>query len=274
VLATEGFLADVARNVAGNRLAVESLVPDGTDPHGFQPSPSDAARIADSQVLIVNGAGLDAYLDKLMSNVGGKRQVIEASAGLRPRSAKESELPPAEGEEVDPHFWLDPLSVVRYAENIRAGLEQADPEGGPAYAANATEYSDRLRELDGWIQQQVKAIPPERRLLVTNHETFGYFADRYGFRIVGTVLPGTGTGAMPSARDVADLSRRIKQTGARAIFLETGSSPQLARAIAREEGVKVVTDLHTHSLTDASGLAPTYIDMMRYNVRTIVDALR
>ncbi|GAP08074.1 MAG TPA: ABC transporter substrate-binding protein [Anaerolinea thermolimosa] len=273
VLAVETFLADIARQVAGDRLSVESLLPIGLDPHAFEPTPQDVARIADSQVLIINGAGFETWLQKVLQNAGGQHLVIEASAGLTPRQPQPGE-PPTDEHETDPHFWLDPTLVIHYVETIRDGLIQADPSGKEVYTANAAVYIDQLRALDSWIQEQVNTIPPERRILVTNHESFGYFADRYGFRILGTLLPSVTTGASPSAMELASLADHIRQSGAPAIFLETGANPQLADQISRETGVKVVSGLFTHSITPPDGPAPSYLAMMRYNVTAIVTALR
>ncbi len=283
VLAAETFLADIAQNVAGDRLAVGSLIPAGVDPHTFQPTPQDVARITDSQVLIVNGAGLEEWLEEVLDNAGGQRSTIEASAGLTSRQVDEEahaedEEAHAEDEhghaEGDPHFWLDPIHVIKYAENIRDGLTQANPAGKETYTRNTEVYTGKLRELDAWIIEQVGQIPAERRLLVTNHESFGYFADRYGFRVVGTVIPGVSTGASPSAQQLAELANRLKAAGVPAIFLELGANPQLANQLAQETGVKVVTGLYTHTVAGVDPNAPTYIEMMRYNVRKIVEALR
>jgi len=279
VLATESFLADIAQNVAGARLKVETLIPLGVDPHAFEPTPADVRRVADSQVLIANGAGLEEFLEKLLANAGGKRLVVEAAEGLKSRTAQpgeegETQDASAHHHEGDPHFWLDPNNVIRYVENIRDGLSQADPAGAATYRANADAYIAQLKELDRWIAEQVQAIPPERRLLVTNHESFGYFADRYGFKIVGTIMPSVSTGAAPSAQQLAALVNQIKSAKVKAIFLETGTNPQLAKQIAQETGVLVVTELYTHSLTEAKGLAPTYLMMMKYNVQAIVNALK
>lgn len=275
VLAVETFLADIAQNVAGDRLQVAALIPAGVDPHAFQPTPQDVARIAQSQVLITNGAGLEAWLQEVLDNAGGQRLSIEATAGLTSRQPRADELS-EEGHEAegDPHFWLDPINVIRYAENIQDGLSQADPAGKEAYAQNAEAYIGKLRELDAWISEQVQQIPEPRRLLVTNHENFGYFADRYGLRVVGTVIPSVSTSASPSAQQLAELVDRLVATGAPAIFLEMGANPQLANQLAQETGVKIVTDLYTHSVTPTDSNAPTYLDMMRYNTRRIVDALR
>jgi ABC-type Zn uptake system ZnuABC Zn-binding protein ZnuA len=309
VLAVETFLADIAQNVAGDRLQVGALMPIGVDPHSFQPTPGDVVRAAESTVLIVHGAGVEEFLAELLENAGGERQVIEAAAGLTFRTPQEgeasdeahtpheataeagTEAEPEHTEEADheegdehaagdhhhegdPHFWLDPNLVITYVENIRAGLSEADPDNATGYARNAEAYIGQLKRLDGWIAEQVQQIPPERRLLVTNHESFGYFADRYGFRVVGTIIPSVSTGAAPSAQELAQLIDHIKETGAPAIFLETGTNPQLAEQIAQDAGVKVVTELYSHSTTEAGGVAPTYIAMMEYNMRAIVDALK
>jgi ABC-type Zn uptake system ZnuABC Zn-binding protein ZnuA len=264
VLAVEPFLADMAQQVAGSRITVRALMPSGIDPHSYEPTPRDVSSVAESRLLVVNGAGMEGFLEKLLASAGGSRKVVEASAGLTPRMS---------GSEPDPHFFLDPTRVVTYVENIRAGLSGFDPEGASQYAANAAAYTAQLKELDAWIRGEVAKIPAAQRMLVTNHESLGYFAERYGFRVVGTVLPGVSTEAAPSARRVADLVDTLKKTGARAVFLESGTDPTLARQIAKEAGIRVVTELYTHSLTDSSGPAPTYIAMMRYDVAAIVDAL-
>jgi ABC-type Zn uptake system ZnuABC Zn-binding protein ZnuA len=279
VIAVENFLADFTRQVAGTRLEVRSLIPSGVDPHGYEPTPQDVAAVARARLIVVNGAGLESFISKLIANAGGDRPLVEASAGCAGRSAREGEV--LEGgviatgptSEPDPHFWLDPVMAVRYVQNIRDALSRVDPAGEPTYGANADAYIRQLRELDAWISAQVAVLPPEKRALVTNHESLGYFADRYGFRIVGTVIPSVSTEASPTARQLARLVDGLKKAGARAVFLEVGGSPQLARQVAQEAGIPVVTELYTHSLTDSSGPAPTYLDMMRYDVKTIVGAL-
>lgn len=275
VLAVETFLADMAQHVAGERLTVQALMPIGVDPHNFEPAPADIVRVNASTVLIVNGAGFESFLNRLLQNAGGQRQVIEAAAGLTSRPAAASESGAAQDHpEGDPHFWLDPILAVHYVENIRDGLSQADPAGAPVYAANAAAYSADLRALDAWIRDQVSQVPPAARQLVTNHESFGYFADRYGFQIIGAIIPSVSTGAAPSAQQLAGLIDQIKATGARAIFLEAGANPQLADQVAAETGVRVVTGLLTHSLSAASGEGATYIEMMKFNTRMVVAALK
>ena len=158
--------------------------------------------------------------------------------------------------------------------NIEAAFSEADPAGAATYAANAKAYEAELDALDAWIEEQVAQVPQADRLLVMDHASHGYFADRYGFTIVGTVIPSATTGESPTARQLSELTRTIQETGVKAIFVEAGENPQLAEQIGAETGVTVVTDLLDHSLTEADGPAPTYIDMMKYDTRRIVEALR
>ncbi len=268
VLATTTFLADIARNVAGDRVSVDSLLSFGADPHSYQPVPDDAVKIGKSTVLIVNGLDYEQFLTPLLENAGGERLIITASDGLQARQMEE------EGNTVtDPHMWLDPNRVIKYVENIRDGLSQADPDGAAIYKSNAEAYIAKLQELDTWIKEQVEQIPSEQRLLVTNHESLGYFSERYSFTIVGEILQSVSSVASASAQQMAALIDQIKATGARAVFLDASDNPDLAKQIADETGVKVVTDLHLESLTEGAP-AGTYIDMMKYNVTQIVNALR
>ena len=267
VLASTTFLADIAQNVAGSRLSIASLLPAGADPHSYQPVPSDLAKISKSTLLIVNGAEYEKFLEPLLEAAGGKRTVIVASAGIELRKDTQME------HGLDPHLWLDPNNVIVYVQNIRDGLGQADPQGEEIYRSNAQAYTAKLKELDTWIAGQVAAIPPERRLLVTNHETLGYFADRYGFKIAGTVLRSASSEASVSARDLSDVINEIKAAGVPVIFLDKVENPMFAQQIAAETGVLVVDDLQLESLTNGPP-APTYIEMMRYNVTRIVQALK
>ena len=269
VLAVESFLADITSNIVGNRLQVESLIPANADPHAYQPAPQDIARIVNANVLIINGANLEVFLAPILQNVGGRQLVISASAGLTPRQDTIGQNP-----EGDPHFWLDPNNVIKYVENIRDGLSKADPVDASTFTTNAQIYISKLKSLDAWIKSEVQKVPQARRLLITNHDTFGYFAERYGFIVVGAIVPSVTSGAAPSAQELAALVNQIRTTGAPAIFLEAGTNPQLADQIASETGVKVVMDLYMHSLSAPDGPAATYIDMMKYDVTAIVEALK
>jgi ABC-type Zn uptake system ZnuABC Zn-binding protein ZnuA len=267
VLTSATFLADITRNIAGERLKVESLLPVGVDPHSYQPTPRDVTKIVQSKLLIINGAEYEHFLEPLLENAEGERDVIEASAGLDPGTDAGNE------HGVDPHLWLDPNNVVIYVENIREALTHFDPDGAALYKSNADAYVTQLKDLDVWIKDQVSQIAPEKRLLVTNHEAFGYFADRYGFTVIGAIVPGVSSDASASAQQMASLIDQIKASGAPAIFLDEVENPALAQQIADETGVKIVEDLHLESLTDGPPAA-TYIDMMKHNVTQIVDALK
>ncbi|HEX9333844.1 MAG TPA: zinc ABC transporter substrate-binding protein [Anaerolineales bacterium] len=266
VLTTTTILADVARNVTGDRLTVGALLPIGAEPHSYQPTPQDATKLSKSKVLIVNGAEYERFLGTLLENANGQKDPIEASAGLLLRTDPQSG-------EVDPHLWLDPNNVITYVENIRDGLTKFDPEGTEVYKSNASAYIDQLQELDAWINGEVAHIEPKHRLLVTNHEALGYFAERYGFTVVGAVIESFSSDASPSAEQMAALVDQIKLYDAPAIFLDASDNPALAQQIANETGAKVITDLHLESLTNGAPAA-TYIDMMKYNVTQIVNALK
>jgi len=267
ILTSTTFLADITRNVAGGRLTVESLLPVGADPHSYQPTPRDVTKIVQSKLLIINGAEYEHFLEPLLENAEGERDVIEASAGLNPGTDAGNE------HGVDPHLWLNPNNVITYVENIREALTHFDPDGAALYKSNTDAYMAQLTDLDVWIKEQVSQIAPEKRLLVTNHEALGYFADRYDFRVIGAIVPGVSSDASASAQQMAALIDQIKASGASALFLDEAENPALAQQIADETGVRVVEDLHLESLTDGPPAA-TYIDMMKHNVTQIVDALK
>jgi len=293
-LASTTVLTDIAQNIAGDRLKVNSLLPHGVDPHVYEAKPSDVAIIAQSNLLILNGVGYEFYIESLLENAGGDRVVVEAAHGLEvhhmPEHAHEAaghehegEVHEHEGEdheheghthaEGDPHMWLDPIRVITYAENIRDGLIQVDPDGAQIYTANAEAYSAELKELDVYIKGQVETIPAGRRLLVTNHEALGYFAERYGFEVVDTILPSFSSDATVSAQQVVKTIQSIKSSGAPAILLGEVENTSLAKQIAAETGVKIVDGLYLETLT-VGPPAATYIDMMKFNVARMVEALK
>ena len=276
ILASTSILADIAQNVAGERFRVASLLPVGVDPHAYEAIPADVVKISESDVLILNGMEYEHFIESLLENADGERLVVVASTGMQPRQTEEhadEAEPELEHEAGDPHLWLDPNLVMTYVENIRDGLIEANPEGAEAYKANADAYIAQLEDLDDWITDQVAQVPVERRILVTNHEALGYFADRYGFRVVGTVIPSLSSEAATSAKGMAAVIDQIRATNAPAIFLGEVENPALADQIAAETGITVVGDLYLESLTDGPPAA-TYIDMMKYNVSKIVEVLK
>jgi len=269
VLATETFLGDIAQNVAGGRIKVETLLPVSVDPHEYQLTPQDAIKIAESQVLIVNGLGYETWLTKTLQDTGGQRLVVVATGGLKPNPDPSGEHPDG-----DPHMWMNPLNVVSYVENIRDGLTKTDPAGKDIYAANADAYIAKLKDLDQWIKNEVAPLPAKKRLLVTNHDALGYFSEAYGFKVVGAIIPNVTNEASPSAQQMASLIDTIKRTGAPAIFLDISENQKLAQQIASESGAKVVTDLYVETLSAPGGPAPTYVEMIKHDVSDIVQALK
>ena len=269
VLATETFLGDIAQNIAGDHLKIETLLPATVDPHTFEPAPQDAVKITESQVLIVNGLGYETWLAKTLENIGGERLVVTVTNGLAPNADPSGEHPGG-----DPHMWMNPLNTICYVENIRDGLIQVDPAGKDIYTANAEAYIAKLKSLDQWVKDQTSQIPLQKRLLVTNHDALGYFAQAYNFKIVGAVIPSVTDEASPSAQQMAGLIDTIKSSGAPAIFLDIGENQNLAKQIASESGTKVVTDLYVESVSISTGPAPTYIDMLKHDTIIIANALK
>ncbi len=269
VMATESFLGDIAQNVAGSRIKVDTLLPVTVDPHEYQPKPRDVTRLAQAQVLIVNGLGYEAWLQKTLDSLGGQRQVIVTTNGLVPAPDPTGQHP-----EGDPHMWMNPHFAINYVQQIQVGLAQADPAGKEVYARNAAAYIVKLQALDQWVKDQVRQLPAGKRLLVTNHDALGYFAKAYDFKIIGAIIPSVTTDASPSAQQLAGLIDTIKHSNARAIFLDIGENQKLANEIASETGVVVITDLYVETTSGPGGPAPTYIDMIEHDVTVILDALK
>ncbi len=269
VVATTSVLGDLARNVGGERVQVSVLVPPGTDVHSFQSSPKDSAAIREARLIVMNGAGLDGFLKGVID--GAKRRaavVIEASEGLRPRTMEE-EAGHGDGdehEEGDPHFWQNPVHAIAYVENIRDGLAQADPARADEYRRNAEAYIARLRQLDQDMEATLSAVPPERRHLVTLHDAFGYFGERYGFK-VSAFVPSSGGDFSPAR--VAEIVSLIRRERIPAVFAEPQFAQDTLRQIARDTGVAVGAII-SDALTDQT---PTYIEMMRANARSLASLL-
>lgn len=273
-LATTTILRDLAQQVAGDRFTVEGLVPLGVDPHEWEPSPADVAKVLESDLVIVNGGALETVFLRTVEAIGGQVHLVTASAGLSSRTPQPEEPGYGVSGAVDAHWWLDPVSVMTYVNSIRDAFSAADAAGASVYQANASAYVKQLEALDIWIREQVAVIPESRRLLVMNHLSHGYFADRYGFRIVGAVIPSVSTAAAPTPAQMADLISTIRTLKVKAIFVELEENPELAQQIAAEAKIKVVTDLLDHSLTAADGVAPDYLSMMRYDALLIVENLK
>ncbi len=278
VVATTNIVGDIVSRIGGDRLSVYVMLPPGADPHAFRATPRDARQVADAAVVFTNGAGLEAdFLGDLVASAAPRRVVdLSAHLDLR-RIGGEDERHADHGEaaehgDFDPHVWMDPTLVAAWTAAIAKALAEVDPEHGADYAGRAALLAAELRELDAWVRDRVAAVPAERRILITDHDMFGYFAARYGFTVLDTVIPGFSTVAEPSARHVAALREAIAEHGVPAVFVGVTVEAQVARAVAGDLGIDVVP-VYTGSLSDAAGPAASYPDFIRTNVERIVSAL-
>lgn len=272
VVATHSVLGDLVKNVAGDRAELVSLVgPDG-DAHTFDPSPQDGMIVADATVIFENGIGFETWLDKLHAASGSKAARVVVTDGLAIRAGHAE---PGRPSEADPHVWHDVKNAIHMVGVVRDRLCAIDPPNAGLYRANAAAYLAKLEVLHAWVEKEVGAVPADRRKLVTNHDTFGYFADRYGFQIAGTALASVSTEAGdPSAADFAKLIEAVKAAKVPAIFAENVHNPKLMERLATGAGVKLAPPLYTDALGKPGTAGDTYEKMIRHNVTTIVAALK
>jgi zinc/manganese transport system substrate-binding protein len=262
VAASLTILADFARNVGGDRVDVVSLVGPNGDAHSYVPSPADAKKLADAKLIILDGLGLEGSTARFMRAAAKDAKVVTASDGITPLRL---------GTQSDPHAWQSVANAKTYVANIRDALIAADPAGKSVFEANAADYLRRLDALEAEVKAAIASIPPDRRKLVTTHNAFGYFGTAYE---VDFIAPhGVSTEAEPSARDVARIIAQIRAQKIPAVFLENVTDPRLLERIAQESGARIGGTLYSDALTDANGPAPTYIDMMRHNVKELMTAL-
>jgi zinc/manganese transport system substrate-binding protein len=266
VVATFSILADFARNVGGERIEVTALVGPNGDTHVYQPKPADAKELGAARLILVNGLGLEGWIDRLIKASGAKALVVVATKGIKPQQMRE------EGRiEQDPHAWQSIANAKIYVANIRDALIAVDPDGASAYRANADAYHGKLDALEKEVTGKIAEIPPKQREIITTHDAFGYFGTAYGFRFIAP--EGVSTETEASARDVAKIIRQIKAQKIPAVFLENVTDPRLARNIATESGAKIGGTLYSDALSPPDGPAGTYIEMMRNNIRELSAAL-
>lgn len=276
VVASFSILADFVREVGGDRVQVTSLVAPNGDVHVFEPSPADAARLADANVVVVNGLGLEGWVDRLVKASGTKATVVVASKGAKTIEAEGRPEPATggagEGARVDdPHAWQRISNAKVYAANIRDALIAADPGGRETYEANAARFAAVLDDLEREVKDAVAAIPAERRKVITTHDAFGYFGRAYGITFIAP--RGVSTEAEPTARDVARIVRQIRAEKVPAVFLENVSDPRLMQRIAEESGARIGAKVYSDALSEPAGPAGTYVAMIRNNLHAFVDAL-
>jgi zinc/manganese transport system substrate-binding protein len=262
VVASFSIPGDFVRNVGGDRISVTTLVGPEGDVHVYTPSPADARKIADAKLLVINGLGLEGWLPRLLQASGSKAPIITVTKGIAPLKI---------GVDADPHAWQSVANARVYVANIRDALASVDPADAEVFRSQAQTYLGKLDALDREVREAVAKIPPSRRKVISTHDAFGYFASAYGIEFIAPV--GVSTESEASARDIAKIITQIKTQRIPAVFLENISDPRLIRRIAAETGARVGGTLYSDSLTGEKGDAPTYIDMVRHNIRALTSAL-
>ena len=289
VISTTSILADVVSQVGGDLVHSQVLLPLGADPHSFDPTPQDVAKVVDAQVIFAISTDLEEFLVGLLESAQAEDRVVYANEFVSIRETEDGEhhedaqetggRDHAEGEDAatahvgDPHVWTDPTYVMEWVERIEWALSRVDPQHAAIYESNAVRYREELQELDDWIFSQVAVIPEANRKFVTDHMVFGYFAARYGFDQVGAIVPSFTTNAQPSAQDFAALQEIIAELDVKVVFVGNTINPALAQRLSEDTGIKLVF-LYTGSLSAEDGPASNYIDFIRFNVNAIVGELR
>ena len=266
-VATFSILADFVKNVGGDRVEVQALVGPNGDAHVYQPTPGDAKTLADAKVVFVNGLGFEGWLERLIKASGSKATIVTATKGVKPRKSDDEHSHGG----ADPHAWQSVANAKIYVANIRDGLSAADPAGKSAYETNATNYLAKLDALDAEVKAAIDKIPADRRKIITTHDAFGYFAAAYGVTFIAP--QGVSTESEVSAKDVAKIITQIRKQKIPAVFLENVSDDRLLKRIGAESGARIGGTLYSDALTDGQGAAPTYLDMMRHNVKQLAEAL-
>ncbi|MET7425090.1 metal ABC transporter substrate-binding protein [Dactylosporangium sp. NPDC005555] len=275
VVATTTQVADFARAVGGDRVSVTQILKPNIDPHDYEPTAADVTAIGNAAVLVKNGIGLEGWLDATVAAAGFKGTVADASTGVRLRDGSGDGEGEGEGER-DPHIWHDPRNAKLMVATIERAFAAAAPADAAVFERNLGSYTTRLDELDATIAARIASLPPGNRKLVTNHDAFGYYIDRYGLQYVGAIIPSFDTSAELSAKDVDDIVAKIRRTGTTAVFSESSLPPKTAEAIGRQAGVKVVAGedaLYGDTLGPEGSDGDTYLKMETHNTDTIVRAL-
>ena len=265
VLESASMFADMASNVGGDMVIVESLVPIGGDPHLYSPRPSDAQKVQKADLVLVNGLTFEGWIAKLVANSGATTRVDTITKGIVPRQSEEYE------NSYDPHAWMTARNGLIYVDNIAAALAEVAPQHRSYFEANAARYKSQLEELHEYILTEMKKIPAAQRVLITSHDAFAYFGNEYGLQL--NALKGISTEEETQASDMLRVAKAIKETGVKAIFVESTISPKMIQQIATDNKVKVGGELYADSLGPKGGDAGTYITMLRHNCDTIVKAL-
>jgi zinc/manganese transport system substrate-binding protein len=268
VVATTTQIGDWVRQVGGDAVVVDQILQPNTDPHEYEPRPSDVAAAASAKLVFANGDNLDSWIDQIVSDSGSDATVVDLGAEVPERLPGESSG--AEASRFDPHWWHDPRNAEAAVREIERKLAAADPPRRRQFERNADSYLARLRRLDAGIARCIASVPPAKRKLVTDHDAFGYFAQRYGIDVVGAVIPSQTTQAQPSAKDVGELAAVIEREGVEAVFPESSLSAKVAAAIATQTGASADYTLYGDTLGPEGSAGATYLGMEAANADSMV----
>lgn len=275
VVASFSIIANMTREIGGERVDVFSLVGPEQDVHVYQPTPADIQRLSQAKVFVINGLGLEGWLARLSQSVNFSGVQIEATSGVVPLHEEgfhhSHHHDTEDDDDIDPHAWHDPYCVLIYINNIAKGLIKADPAGKAWYQKRAADFSLRVMKLGRWATGAFAAIPEARRKVITAHDAFGYLGHRY--RIHFLAPQGMSTEAEASAKDVAQLVRQLRRERVKTIFFETMADKRLLQQIANEAGVRIGGQLYSDALSKSGGVADSWEKMFRYNVETLLAAL-
>lgn len=266
-VASFSILADMVRRVGGGLVNVVSLVPADADAHAYQPTAGDSRALTAAALLVENGLGLEGWMARLGAASGFRGVRVVATTGVTPRMMREGA-----DTSLDPHAWQDPRNGVTYIRNIAEGLVAASPDHAETWRANAATFVADIERTDAWIASQFAPIPPVARRIVTTHDAFGYYGDRYGVSFLAA--EGISTDAEPSAKGIAALVGQIRRERVRTVFLENMTDPRVTKMLARETGATLSGPLYSDALSRPDGPAPDYLAMLRHNTTLFVRAMR
>ena len=262
VVASFSILGDFVRNVGGDRVNVTTLVGANSDAHVYVPAPADAKKVAEAKLVVVNGLGFEGWLSRLLKSAGGKASVVTATSGIAPLKL---------GSDADPHAWQSVGNAKIYVANIRDALVAAAPADADGFKSRANAYLADLDALEREVRAAIATIPESRRKVISTHSAFGYFAAAYGIEFIAPL--GVSTESEASARDIAGIITQVRAARIPAVFLENITDPRLMGRIAAETGARVGGTLYSDSLTGEKGDSPTYIAMVRHNIKALTSAL-
>ena len=265
IVATASMIADMARNIAGDKMEIDCIVPIGGDPHLHEPTPRDAMLVSNAQLILMNGLTFEGWLNELVENSGTKAESILVTKGIKAVESLSYE------NSADPHAWMDASNGLIYIKNIKDAFVKLDPENADVYEANYLAYRSKLEELDRFIMEKIQSIPEEKRILITSHDAFQYYGRRYGIQL--EAILGTSTDADVQTSDIMRINKVIRENKVPAVFVESTINPKLLQQLAKDNDIEIGGELYADSIGDKDSPAPSYYDMLKYNTLTIVNAL-